>query len=484
MLSWKPSRLMTHPLSTTEDATQLEELALSSWVSTFLVRALESEDLTAGASRHTLDKVHEVKIGRGHRSHVRSDEHGRQVLSLLVPDTRVSGQHARLRRAGAVWQFEDLGSRNGSKVDGSPVTRTELNEGALIEVGSTLFLFRVSRSPLGLAADLVVPSEPASGLETLNPLFEQALHRLERVASSQLSVLLLGETGTGKEVIAERIHARSGRAGAFVAVNCGALPESLVETLLFGHVRGAFTGAHKDEAGFVRSADGGTLFLDEVADLTLGAQVALLRVLQTGEVTPVGGTSSVRTDLRVMAATHKDLDAMMREGSFRRDLYARLAGYVQTLPPLRERKEDLGLLISRLLARHARGAPPQLRIEAARALFGYDFPLNVRELEQCLASALVLSDRAPIARQHLPERVRGRSTADRTSIAAGLMQQAAAVPARSDEDRAIYDALVLALGASEGNVSETARRMGKARQQIQKWLRRFGIDPAKFKSVP
>lgn len=475
---------MTHPLSTTEDATHLEDLALSSWVSTFLVRALESEDLAAGAARHLLDKLHEVRIGRGHRAHVRSDEHGRQVLSVLVPDTRVSGQHARLQRSGAVWLFEDLGSKNGSKVDGSPVTRCELRDGALIEVGATLFLFRVSRAPLGVEGDLVISREPASGLETLNPLFEQALHRLERVAPSQLSFLLLGETGTGKEVVAQRVHARSGRAGAFVAVNCGALPESLVEALLFGHVRGAFTGAHKDETGFVRSANGGTLFLDEVADLTLGAQAALLRVLQTGEVTPVGGTAAVRTDLRVIAATHKDLDAMMREGSFRRDLYARLAGYVQTLPPLRERKEDLGLLISRLLARHARGAPAQLRIEAARALFGYDFPLNVRELEQCLSSALVLADRAPIARQHLPERIRGMSAANRTSIAAGLMQRAAPVPARSDEDRAIYDALVLALGASGGNVSETARRMGKARQQIQKWLRRFGIDPGKFKGVP
>src|SRR5690606_29187923 len=114
---------------------------------------------------------------------------------------------------------------------------------------------------------------------------------------------------------------------------------SLVEALLFGHTRGAFTGAHKDEIGFVRSADGGTLFLDEVADLTLGAQAALLRVLQTGDVTPVGGTTSIRTNLRVVAATHKDLDAMMQAGLFRRDLYARLAGYVQTLPPLRERKE-------------------------------------------------------------------------------------------------------------------------------------------------
>ncbi len=470
---------MTHPLSTTEDATDLEELALSSWVGTFLVRALETEELSAGASRHGLDRVAEVTIGRGRRSHLRRGDGGQRTLSLMVPDMRVSGQHARLRRAGTVWLFEDAGSRNGSKIDGAPVTRAELHDGALIEVGSTLFLFRVSRAPLGLAEDLVVPCDPSSGLETLNPEFEQALHKLERVAASQLSFLLLGETGTGKEVVAQRVHARSGRAGAFVPVNCGALPEALVEALLFGHTRGAFTGAHKDEAGLVRSADGGTLFLDEVADLTLGAQAALLRVLQTGDVTPVGGTASVRTDLRVIAATHKDLDAMMQVGLFRRDLYARLAGYVQTLPPLRERKEDLGLLISRLLARHTRGAPVQLRVEAARALFGYPFPLNVRELEQCLSSALVLADRTPIARQHLPERIRGTTQPDRHS--APPAATGSSLPPRSDEDRALYDALVTALRNSEGNVSETARRMGKARQQIQKWLRRFGVDPGQFK---
>lgn len=472
---------MTHPLSTTEDATNLEDLALSSWVSTFLVRALESEDLAAGASRHTLDRVTEVRIGRGRRSHLRSGERGQQILNLLVPDTRVSGQHARLRRAGTAWLFEDVGSRNGSKIDGATVTRAELHDGALIEVGSTLLLFRVSRAPLGLAEDLDVPGDASSGLETLNPLFEQALHKLERVAPSQLSFLLLGETGTGKEVVAQRVHARSGRGGAFVAVNCGALPESLVEALLFGHTRGAFTGAHKDEVGLVRSADGGTLFLDEVADLTLGAQAALLRVLQTGDVTPVGGTASIRTDLRVIAATHKDLDAMMQGGLFRRDLYARLAGYVQTLPPLRERREDLGLLISRLLTRHAHGAPAQLRVDAARALFGYPFPLNVRELEQCLSSALVLADGAPIARQHLPERIRGVAQLDRTS--APPAPTGTTLPPRSGEDSALYDALVAALRDTGGNVSETARRMGKARQQIQKWLRRFGIDPAQFKSA-
>lgn len=471
---------MTHPLSTTLDAHHVEDLALSGWVTTFLMRALESEDLAAGVSRHALGKVTEVTIGRGPRSHVRTDADGRQVLRLFVPDMRVSGQHARLLRVGAAWVFEDLGSKNGSRIDGVAVSSAELSDGALIEVGSTLFLFRVTMAPLELKEDLVVPFEPSSGLETLNPALELAMHRLERVAASPLSLLLLGETGTGKEVVAHQVHVQSKRVGAFVPVNCGALPESLVEALLFGHTRGAFTGANKDEIGLIRSADEGTLFLDEVADLTPGAQAALLRVLQTGDVTPVGGTYSVRAQFRVIAATHKDLDAMMHDGSFRRDLYSRLAGYVQMLPSLRERREDLGLLTSRLLARHAGGVPAPLRIEAARALFGYSFPLNVRELEQCLSSALVLAGRGPIARAHLPERIRGGAQSDRTSV---VPAPAPDTPMHSEEERELYEALVSALRATRGNVSETARRMGKARQQVQKWLRRFGIDTAKFRGT-
>jgi DNA-binding NtrC family response regulator len=233
----------------------------------------------------------------------------------------------------------------------------------------------------------------------------------------------------------------------------------------------------KDEVGFVRSAHGGTLFLDEIADLPLGSQAALLRVLQNGEVTPVGSTRSVQVDVRIVAATHRDLTGLMAEGAFRRDLYARLAGFTHSMPPLVQRREDLGMLIGVLLARHASGAVPSLLPEAARGMFSYAFPMNVRELEQALAAALVLSAGDPIALSHLPETIQGAA-----SVSAPLLPAASAPPGpRSADDDRSYRALVQALQETRGNVSETARRMGKARQQIQRWLRRFELVPESFR---
>jgi DNA-binding NtrC family response regulator len=317
----------------------------------------------------------------------------------------------------------------------------------------------------------------AGALSTLNPVLDLAMARVERIAHSRLSVLVLGETGTGKEGIARAVHQLSKRAGPFVAVNAAAIPPPLLEAQLFGHVKGAFSGALKDEIGFVRSAHEGSLFLDEIADLPASSQAALLRVLQNGEVTPVGSTRSVQVDVRIVAATHRDLTGLMAEGIFRRDLYARLAGFTHTMPLLQQRREDLGFLIGALLARHAGGASPTLRSEAARALFAYSFPLNVRELEQALAAALVLAAGEPIALQHLPEAVQGAKSA-----APPLRSATSAPPeARSAEDDRAYRALVQALQETRGNVSETARRMGKARQQIQRWLRRFELEPESFR---
>jgi transcriptional regulator with GAF, ATPase, and Fis domain len=293
-----------------------------------------------------------------------------------------------------------------------------------------------------------------------------------------LPVLLSGETGTGKEVLAQEVHLLSKRAGPFVPVNCGALPESLMEAQLFGHTRGAFTGAAKDEIGFVRSADGGTLFLDEIADLHQSSQAALLRVLQSGEVTPVGSAKPLHADVRIVAATHKDLDALMRQGAFRRDLYSRLAGYVHALPSLEDRQEDLGMLVAALLMRHARGANVELRVETARALFAYAFPLNVRELEQCLSAAIVLAAGAPLSPTHLPDKIRAARTS-RPPSAESITDRGSET--LSPEDSAIREALAQALVESGGNVSEAARRLGKARQQAQRWLRRFGMDPQRYR---
>src|SRR6266852_6634237 len=177
------------------------------------------------------------------------------------------------------------------------------------------------------------------------------MRKLEAVAASTVSVVLQGESGTGKEVAATAMHRLSGRVGPFLPVNCGGLPETLIESELFGSRKGAFSGADKDRPGLFRSADGGTLFLDEIGELPASAQSALLRVLQDGEILPIGATQPIRVDVRFLAATNRNLDAQVARGLFRADLLARISGFAVWLPPLRERREDMGILIAALLNR-------------------------------------------------------------------------------------------------------------------------------------
>ncbi len=431
-----------------------------------LVVAFEGARPMTGGSRHSLADVSEVTIGRG-------DERGvlRQDKRLLVtlPDSRISAQHARLHRVGARWRVEDLGSTNGTTVDGEPITEGELPDDSRIEVGSAVLLFKRYATSAAVADEAVLGPDTRE-VRTLVPSFEAELERLLRIAASPVSVLLLGETGVGKEVLARLAHERSGRPGPFVAVNCGAIPANLVESQLFGHVKGAFSGAVSQNLGVVRESNGGTLFLDEVGELPAASQAALLRTLQSGEVVPVGGTRPTHVDLRVIAATHRELDQLVEADAFRRDLYARLAGFVFRIPPLRERLEDFGLLTAALLARRDVPANLRLRSEAVRLLFEHEWPMNVRELEQCLATALVLTD-GDIEVEHLPEAVRGVRS----------KQSSQSMRALDAADRAIYDQLVLLFTEHGGNVTAVAREMGKARQQIQRWVRRFGIDPARYK---
>jgi transcriptional regulator with PAS, ATPase and Fis domain len=275
---------------------------------------------------------------------------------------------------------------------------------------------------------------------------------------------LLGESGTGKEVVARALHALSGRAGRLVAVNCGAIAGNLVESELFGSRRGAFSGA-EDRVGHVRTADRGTLLLDEIGDLPLPAQAALLRVLQEGEVVPVGDSVPIAVDVRVIAATHRDLDAKVAAGEFRADLLARLGGLRATLPPLRDRREDLGLIL-------AEAGPRALTREAGRALLAHDWPLNIRELRQAIDAAIALAGDAAIGLEHLPEPVR------RAHLQPG---DEAAVDALSAEDRAVRDRLVELLREHRGNVAAVARSLGKARPQVHRWLRRFHLDADSYR---
>jgi transcriptional regulator with GAF, ATPase, and Fis domain len=424
-----------------------------------LVVVIDGEHVADGGFIVPLDGVSRVTIGRGDQRQIDVLSASPRVLRLSLPDRKVSSTHATITIEGARAILRDEGSTNGTYVGDR---RLEGDETVLphapIRAGHTL----LTMVPDAASTRSKWPFVTTSGA------FSRDLGKLERVASTTLPLILLGETGAGKEVVARAVHERSGRPGACLAVNCAALPQQIVEAQLFGHVKGAFSGAVRDEPGFFRAADRGTLLLDEIGDLPAPSQAALLRTLQEGEVTPVGAFKPVKVDVRVIAATHQPLETMISEGRFRADLYARLSGFVFRLPSLRERLADLGFLAASLLEREKLSA--KLRPEVVEALYRYSWPLNVRELGKVLTAAVHLSEDGIIRLEHLPE-VISKAIADggRETSASGE------IPALREEDIALRDELVRRLEAAQYNVSQVARDMGKARQQIQRWMRRFGL---------
>jgi transcriptional regulator of acetoin/glycerol metabolism len=428
----------------------------------------------AGGARHSLANIDRVTIGRGPvRAARRLIDSGRPTLALTVPDERISSLHACLERHGAGWRFTDRGSTNGSRINRARASTAILDDGDLVELGQTLFRYRAAvRTPANAPGDVDMADlrgMPAS-FGALVPWLARDLETVGRIARSDVSVLLLGETGTGKEVLARAIHAESGRRGAFVAVNCGALPAPQIESLLFGHKKGAFSGATQDELGLVRAADGGTLFLDEIGDLPKPLQATLLRVLQEREVVPVGATRAVPIDLRIVAATHRPLGALAKSDDFRSDLLARVSAFTYAVPPLRDRIDDIGVLVAALLRKleAERATPLSLSADAAQALVGHSWPLNVRELEQCLKVGGVLASDG------------------RLTLQIPIPTAAASAPAPrgvrlSDEEEALRAELVAKLAEHGGNVTHVGSAMGKARTQVQRWLRRFGIDPEVYR---
>lgn len=431
-----------------------------------LLLMFDCRNPSSPAVRLMLTGVDEVVIGRGApRSWTRTG----RTLELRINDFEISRQHVRLARTADGWELIDLGSKNGTTINGEPATRTVLVDGDVIELGVVMVMYRDESRGCRDAADLDMASTvnlPAV-LRTMSLDVEHRIGALVKIAPSTVPVLILGETGTGKELTARAIHDLSGRRGAFVAVNCGALPRTLIESELFGSRRGAFSGAQDDREGLVRRADGGTLFLDEIAELPEQSQVALLRVLQEGEVRPLGAAQSIRVDVRVVAATHQALEARIADGRFRQDLYARLIGHIVTLLPLRARREDIGTLISAILDR-TDANPSRLTVQpkAARALFTYGYPLNVRELEQALRTAVVVADGHEIRLEHLPEAIRTFQPSS---------------PDLRSEDRVLRDRLTELLREHRGNVAAVGRSLGKAPIQIRRWCQRFGIEIGSFR---
>jgi two-component system, NtrC family, response regulator HydG len=320
----------------------------------------------------------------------------------------------------------------------------------------------------------------AHGLIGTAPALREALHVVRRAAPTDVTVLITGESGTGKEVIARALHEASPRAkGPFIALNCSALPAELIESELYGHVRGAFTGAERDKEGLFAAADGGTLLLDEVGDLAPAAQAKLLRALEERSITPVGATRAVRVDVRVLAATNRPLDLLVAEGAFRADLLYRLSVVHLHLPPLRERREDVPALavhfIAHFAARHSRAALP-LAEGARRALLAHDWPGNVRELRNVMERAVVLAEGGAIESADLPASLTSASAPLRPADAAiaELPYTEARARALASFDRAFLGA---SLERHGGNISAAARALGLHRQSLQKMLRRLGLTP-------
>ena len=273
----------------------------------------------------------------------------------------------------------------------------------LLDASGQIAYFVEKMEPVMVARGL----SHAQGLVGRAPAFRHMLELVERVAPSEATVLLLGESGTGKELVAQAIHDTSRRAaGPFIPVDCSGLPETLFESELFGHERGAFTGASSTHTGLVEAARGGTLFLDEVGDIPLGMQVKLLRLLETGSYRRIGSTEPRRADIRLVSATHRDMRSMVRSGEFRQDLYFRLNTFPVELPPLRERRSDIPLLAESLLTRVSAERRLRLSREAKDLLNRYDYPGNVRELRNILERASLLCDGDSIEASHLPEEVR------------------------------------------------------------------------------
>jgi transcriptional regulator with AAA-type ATPase domain len=383
-------------------------------------------------------------------------------ISLEGPE--VSRSHAEIRREGPILTLKDLGSRNGSYVGGARVNECPLQEGDVLRIGDWIGVVVTAPSGASTSRDfgLIAPGLYGSGR------LRDVLAPLERVAGSDLPVVVEGETGTGKEWTARAVHRWSGRKGAFLAVNCAALPEALVEAELFGYRKGAFTGADRASPGYFRAADGGTLLLDEIVDLPLAAQAKLLRVLEQKEVVSLGDPAPTPVDVRIVVAAQLSLQAAVKERRFRPDLYARIDGLTVTLPALRDRAEDVPGIFRAKLREHV-ASVPDLERRLVERLCLHDWPFNVRELDRLARRAALLHPGEPVLRlAHLQESLQPAGDAPGvTTAAAGPV----AAPSKK-EDRDAHDMTLLLEGLRRhrGNVARAAADAQISRQRAYRLM--------------
>lgn len=383
---------------------------------------------------------------------------------LSLADTTVSRYHVELSARPDGVMVRDLESTNGTYLGGTRVTEVIVEDQATLSVGKTTL--KVSM----IEADLGKPEAQASFGPAIGaaPAMKQLFGILEKVSPSESTVLLLGETGTGKEVMARAIHEKSKRANRpFVVVDCGSVAPTLIESELFGHVRGSFTGAIADRNGAFLEADGGTIFLDEIGELPLELQPKLLRVLEAGTVRRVGEDKHRRVDVRVVAATHRDLEAEVAANRFRRDLYYRLAVVLVNVPALRDRLDDLPLLTQHFVKSMGRGEFELPRSLMAR-FAAYHWPGNVRELRNLVERSLAGADVDPLPQE---------SQAAQKALSSG--EDITDLPFKEAKERLVEsftkEYLVTLLEKCNGNISQMAREAGIARNYVHRLVAKYGL---------
>jgi two-component system, NtrC family, response regulator GlrR len=379
---------------------------------------------------------------------------------LVIEDRCVSGVHCVIERAAhGELVVRDRGSRNGTTLDG------HLIEGAMLTVGARLTMGKTTLTALG--DERSVSNSAWENLRGNHPAFQQALHWAAKAAGSECSVLVVGETGTGKDLMARAIHERSRRAaGPFVAVNCGAIPRDLVASELFGHERGAFTGASSERDGYFAEADGGTIFLDELTELPIELQPHLLRVLESRKVRRVGGAAERRIDVRVIAATNR-LDGLGTEASrLRLDLYHRVAAVVIAMPPLRVRMDDLKLLVRHFLTELDHSQSRTLSEQAWDALAAYHWPGNARELRHAVARAVTLGDHVLQPADFFQHTEMSSSPRARRTTANGETLAAYEVP--------VYDEMMRSL-AAHGSIRAAAAAIGMPKSTFADRAHQWGL---------
>jgi transcriptional regulator with GAF, ATPase, and Fis domain len=377
------------------------------------------------------------------------------TADLQLSDSAVSRSHFTLRQTPEGYLATDLGSTNGTFVDGRRIREVYLRLGDKIELGRTRLRLEVARSPVELQLS---EADSFGRFRGRSVAVRRMFSLLEKVAPQELGVLLLGETGTGKDTLAEALHdAGPRRGGPLVVVDCGAIAAGVIESELFGHEKGAFTGAAQARLGAFREAHGGTLFLDEIGELPRDLQPKLLRVIDKGEVRPLGAAAVERVDVRIIAATNRDLRREVNRGLFREDLFYRLGVVTITIPPLRERPEDIPLLATHFWRAFWNDPDAELPEEFLPTLLGYGWPGNVRELRNRVERAAVLDGRLEISGQE-------RSSGDLFSVA-----KEAAV------DRFERSFLSSLLQRTGWNIAEAARRADMDRTHLTKLLRKHGI---------